>query len=329
MEARPTTFPLNVPFKLIGFSDQSNAEATAHAVAEVMRIIGEHLDLSGLDGVTIGHDYDEALASVDRGVQGLRPLSRTNSDAIVGVAMAPVVLRDGVLKTHLVVWAPLVEGLLGDEAVATRQAISLIAHECGHVAEHAHRDRLLPGHILRHRFSDQEDILLFPAAEAVWEEYAACRHAAPFASEDTEESYREGLGSVLRRAREAANDAIRSYRIHGDVDRVLLEAGNPIAEPLRLAAYLAGHLDGRGRDALEEMRGDLEADSRLASRIVEAIEAVRSMWAEREQWSGLSVFDPLKAVFRAVYADHSMIFRRLPDGRIFVDTPFTSETMPK
>ena len=328
-ERRPTTFSGTVQFSMRGFADEQSAQALAHAVAAVMRIIGEEVDLSGLDGVTIGHDYDEALSSVDRGKPGLRPLSRTNGDAIVGVAMAPAVLREEVAKTHVVVWAPLVEPLLGDDAEAVSQAISLIAHECGHVADHGHRERVLPGIVLRHRFTGPEEALLFPAAEAVWEEYAACRYAAPFTSEDTEASYRQGLAGVLRRAREAANDAIRSYRAHGDVDRVLLEAGNPIAEPLRLAAYLAGHLDGRGRDALEEMRGDLEADPRLAPRIVEAIQAVRAMWDERERWPGLSIFDPLKDVFRTVYADHGMIFGRLPDGTMFVDIPFTAETMPR
>jgi len=243
--------------------------------------------------------------------------------------MAAPVLRQEAVRTHVILWAPLVATLLEDDQEAVQQAISLIAHECGHVADHGHRERVLPGVILRHRFTGPEEALLFPAAEAVWEEYAACRYAAPFASRDTEASYRQGLAGVLRRARDAVNDAIRSYRVHGDVDRVLLEAGNPVAEPLRLAAYLAGHLDGRGQDTLAEMAADLQAYPRLAPRIVEAIHAVRSMWDERERWQGLSVFDPLKAVFRAVYAEHGILIRRLPDGRMFVDIPFTTETMPR
>jgi len=60
-ESRPTTFPGNVPFSMRGFAEEQSARSLGYAVGDIMRIIGEHLDLSGLDGVTLGHDYDEAL----------------------------------------------------------------------------------------------------------------------------------------------------------------------------------------------------------------------------------------------------------------------------
>ena len=254
-----------MPCKMMGFSEHDKAEAVAYAVVEVIRIIGETHDVSGIEGITVGFDYDAALASVDRGRPGLRPLTRTTGDAILGVAMAAAVWRDAGVRTHFVFWAPLVAELLSEDEAARRRAIYLVAHECGHAIERAERDRVLPGLILQHRFATYEEGLLFQPAEAIWEEYAACRYSAAYAGAETEASYREGLRSVVRRGRAAAHDAIRSYRIQGDVDRMLVEAGTPIAEPLRLAAYLAGHIDGRGRDALKEMQEEIGMDDVAAA----------------------------------------------------------------
>lgn len=92
--------------------------------------------------------------------------------------------------------------------------------------------------------------------------------------------------------------------------------------------YLAGHLDGLGRDALEEMQEDLEYDGRIGPRVVDAVRATRAMWDTRDRWPGLSVFDGLKDALRSALADHGILLHPLPDGRMRVDVPFTPETMP-
>lgn len=51
--------------------------------------------------MTVAFDYDEALAELDRGYETTYQLTATKGVAI-GVAMAPTVIRDGVIKTHLV-----------------------------------------------------------------------------------------------------------------------------------------------------------------------------------------------------------------------------------
>ena len=72
------------------------------AVAEAVAVFGSFMDLSTLDGVTVGFDYDDALASIDQGMDGLPPLDRTDTDELQGVAKACRVVRNGVVKTHLV-----------------------------------------------------------------------------------------------------------------------------------------------------------------------------------------------------------------------------------
>src|SRR6266567_2798592 len=71
--------------------------------------------------------------------------------------------------------------------------------------------------------------------------------------------YEQCFTSVLSVAREQGNVAIRSYRMHGDITRVLEEAGPPLCEPLRTAAYLIGHLDGLnlGFDSAPRARDEL------------------------------------------------------------------------
>ena len=75
----PSSAPQNVAVSLRGFLDVTEAHELAHAAVAAIKIIGETLDLSGLDGVTIGYDYDDALASVAHPmarVDRLKKLSR-------------------------------------------------------------------------------------------------------------------------------------------------------------------------------------------------------------------------------------------------------------
>lgn len=46
--------------------------------------------------------------------------------------------------------------------------------------------------------------------------------------------YEETLIGALDFARVSANEAIRAYRLHGDLYSALEEAGRPLCEPLRL-----------------------------------------------------------------------------------------------
>jgi hypothetical protein len=100
-----------------------------------------------------------------------------------------------------------------------------------------HRDICFPGTILQREISDPEDAILEGVAGCLWGEYAACRASAVFGEAQTS-VYEESLTKVLQVASDRANAAIREYRRHGDVDRVLEEAGAPICEPLKYAAYL-------------------------------------------------------------------------------------------
>lgn len=118
------------------------------------------------DGVTVAYDYDAALAELDRGVEGLRTLARSNDDQLVGVAMSPAVPRDGKVKVHLVFSGAYIESIdatpeQDDAEVQSgmQQAIHLIAHECAHVQVTTEKDEAFPGTILRKQVSSYEEQL--------------------------------------------------------------------------------------------------------------------------------------------------------------------------
>lgn len=324
----PPTAPASIGVNLRGFADKTSAERFGNVIADAVRAISCWINLERLDGITVAFDYDEALAQLDRGIQASRPLTRTSTKQLVGVAMTPAVLRNGIVKSHMVFNAPFVLRLEEQDTEEFRNAFYLVAHECGHVEDLRHRDEAFPGTVLQRAITNAEDAILEQLSGALWEEYAASRVSAIFGEEQTA-IYEESFSSVLGIARSQANAAIRSYRLHGNIRRVLEEAGNPLCEPLRLAAYLIGHLDGLGSefDLVPRARDQLAA-SPYKSFVQRMGDALRELWSHRGRWASPSEFDVLKDIGRYVLADGGMIFRRLPDGQLYVDIPYRPDTMP-
>ncbi|HCR1820262.1 TPA: hypothetical protein ONB36_004193, partial [Pseudomonas aeruginosa] len=60
------------------------------------------MNLSNLDGITIGFDYDDALASVDLGYESTIAKQYTKQENLLGVGKALRVRRNGEIKMHVV-----------------------------------------------------------------------------------------------------------------------------------------------------------------------------------------------------------------------------------
>lgn len=321
------TAPDCIPVNARGFDDEERATNFAHYIAETVRIISRYIDLSRLDGITVAYDYEEALSQLDRGYKPTRKLSRTSTDQLLGVAMAPAVIRNGNIKGHLVFSAPRILPIEDAGSDSFKDALYLIAHECAHIEDLRHRDERFPKTILQTKIIDTEEAFFAEITSILWEEYAACRISAPFGSEQAQ-VYEESFISVLDVANDKANEAIRSYRSHADLNRVLEEAGTPLCEPLRIAAYLIGHLDGlqENWDIVPQAFKRLEGNSYSTS-INQLADALDYLWSTRENWETYGVFDPLKEIVRKVLATGGMIITRQSDGQMHLDIPFTSETI--
>ena len=94
----PPTVPSNYPVAVHGFETTEHAERFAKVIGQMVNFLSCYIVLDRLDGITVAHDYDKALAQLDRGYKSEKTLKRTLSDSTFGVAMAPAVLRDGIVK---------------------------------------------------------------------------------------------------------------------------------------------------------------------------------------------------------------------------------------
>jgi hypothetical protein len=296
------TAPESISFNMRNFATEEAANRVANKLASYIRIISRTLDLSRLDGVTVAYDYDAALAELDRGVQGLSTLSRSNDDQLIGVGMAPAVIRDGVVKVHIILNAPYVEDIENDQEDEPDEgfwaALYLLAHECGHVQVTSDKDRAFPNMILQHVISSYETAIFMQVNEACWEEYAACRLSAAFGLGRLP-LYEEGLRGVLSVAHQRAAVAREAFWQHRDLNRAVAEVAPPLVEPLRLAAYVLGHIDGLGDDITmsDETKQALDGAG-YADLIDDLAAALRSLWNDRREWGDISQFNIISNVAR-------------------------------
>lgn len=194
----PATIPPSIPIELVGFVDENAGRSVGNAVGTWLNFISRFIDAERLEGVTIAWDYDAALTALDRGIEGLAPLTRSTERA-VGVAMAAPVVRNGELKAHLVVHAGLAEALVNEAHQLHLIAIYTLAHEIAHVHDLKMKDRAMPGVSLKARTCDAFDRLLLQVAEPCWDEYIACLLSAKFHEKQTalhEETFLSTLGKA-------------------------------------------------------------------------------------------------------------------------------------
>lgn len=301
-ELPPATAPASIPMSMRGFASSDDAHRLANKIAGLTRLISSHIDLSRLDGITVAYDYDDALAQLDRGKEGLKALSRSNDDNLIGVGMSPAVLRDGQVRVHIVLNGAYVEDLDNDDEPTPEfwQSLYLLAHECAHVQVTADLDVAFPGTILQQQIYDYETAIYAQVNDACWDEYAACRLSAIYGKGQLTH-YEEGLRSVLAVARPRAQEARSAFWDHRDLNRVVAEMGPHLMQPLRLAAYVYGHLDGGpdGQDISQETRDAIVAAG-YDVLIDELVDTLRDLWARADQWESRSELNAIGDVGREV-----------------------------
>lgn len=325
-----TTMPAGLSASVQGFTSEEGAQKLGSAVLGWVQGLGCVIDLSMLDGVTIAIDYDGALAGLDRGLDGLRPLSRSNSEEMQGVAMSPAVMRDGQVKTHLIFNAGPIAALAVEDAPEEERdlAIGIIAHECAHVQITAQKEAAIPDARFGTEIEGYERAVLFQLAEVCWDEYAACRISAPFATGQNER-HAETVAGVVAVARGRSNAAIRSYRHHGDLNRLVAEAGSALCQPMKAVAYLLGGMDGDGETWADwsAARQAVETGG-YGEHVDELHQVLKELWDQQSQWDPtLDTFGPLLAIGKRVFEAGGIYFKTNPDGSARIDVPFTIDTI--
>lgn len=227
------------------FPSEESARTLATCIQSIVKELSRYFDLSTLDGVTIAEDYPQALKELYRGYQTSFVLTPTNG-TVAGVAMAPRVFRDGQLKTHIVLNANNVAVLTDMADPDFNSALYVLAHECGHVEVTARFDSAFPGMLLRHKFSSLLEERRWGVILPVWDEYAVCKISRGFGEDPTSDHEQTFLG-YLSSTLETVNTTINAYRLHRNVETLLIDVYRTFGNLLKYAAYYLGSLAGAGK----------------------------------------------------------------------------------
>ena len=319
---KTSTLPADLHMKVSGpFSSEAEARELSDTALAFLRLFGTFLNLEGLDGVTIADDYSGALAEIDRGFQTSKAPSPTRDGSGYGFAMSLPVIRDGVLKTHIVLECQPLRPLVDAYNPLYKAAVHALCHEAAHSHDHLIQSRAFPG-LYGTQVPDYRDGRLLNLAIFCWDEYIASRLSAPWGTPDYCKRYEDGICSILETAPERGNAAIMEFYSHRNIDRTVAELEGIYGAVLTRASYLVGHVHG-----LEKTFG--EAAPRLFDQIEQTAwfkpmfdgytSNILELYETYGQWSGVEVLEPLKSSFEALLNAGGMFFRKRPDGRYTVD----------
>lgn len=320
--------PQKIAVQALGFNDADMATRLAIEVGQAVRVLGERFDLSGLDGVTLAVDYNQALLDLDRGYETNFKLTATNSH-VVGVAMTPGVLRDGTLKSHIVVNAGHVYPLLDlDDTVGVAHAIHVLAHECGHVQVTNAFDRCFPNVLLRQKNGSMLENIQWQVIFAVWDEFAVTSISAGIGESQTE-AYENTFIHDLAEADERSNRLLLNYREHGSVDQILSEIYGCYGNVLKFAAYHLGNLDGLGiRWQDSERTASTLKDHWFLPYFERLQTACLDIAKNYGEWENKESFTLISDIIDDLVERAGLLIEIMGDGSLYVDIPFTPETDP-
>ena len=324
---RPTTVPADYRISLRGFETEDHAKQFGNTLGVCVRELSRHIDLSNLDGITVAYDYPEALMDLDRGYETSRKLT-PSSEMATGIAMTPAVIRDGKVKSHIVLDARVFIPLENPESEHFGLALHMLAHECAHVEVKQRFDTFFPGIVLQKKYENAHHALRWQIINACWDEYIVTRITASI-GEDPTDGYEETLSLVLKETRAKSNDRIKAYRLHGNIVQVLSEVYDAYGDLMRFSSYLLGTMAGRRLTLSDLPRTATALDGHWFSRYFKKLgDAHSAIAADYGRWNDLSAFEALGDLADEIIADGGVIVSYRPDGQPYADIPFTPETMP-
>ncbi|EZP65827.1 hypothetical protein [Pseudomonas sp. RIT357] len=311
-----------------GFTDVETATRLGKIVGEVIRAIAHKFDLRGLDGITLAVDYNQALLDLDRGYETNYKLKPTNSH-VIGVAMTPSVLRDGSLKSHIVLNAAHIAPLLDpDDAEGRDHAIHVLAHECGHVQVTNAFDQCFPNVLLRPSYGSIQEQIQWQVILAVWDEFAVTSISAGIGESQTE-SYENTFINDLAQADDRSNRLLLNYQEHGSVDRILGEIYGCYGDLLKFAAYHLGNLDGLGvRWQDSQKTASILKDHWFLPYFERLNDACIEIAKSYGQWENKDSFTLIADIVDELVERAGLLIEPMDDGRLWVNIPYTPETDP-
>jgi hypothetical protein len=308
----------------LGCADEATAEKLAATLYTVTESLVQAMPLDRLDGITLAGDYPTALRDLDRGFPSTAPLQPTTEEYGVGVAMAPLVMRDGICKTHIVMRGEIGQSLINEDENIWRPALHVVVGQLAHEACTQILDESLPGILLK-RIDDRYDGFLYACIHSAWTGYFTSRASAAFNPEGGLPQ-QELLLSVLKRAQNDIPAARLAYRFHGDIDKLLEIVMPRIADILRFSGSVLGHYDGLEKSFFDEpaLTATLE-EMGLRDWLVLFDSELSGLWDRRGKWSSFSEFLMLNCHVERLFWQYQLFPWKTDDGRVHVTVPLVSD----
>jgi hypothetical protein len=286
-----------------------------------LKFFGISLRLDGLEAITIADDYSGALAQVERGFETTQPLTPSKDTFGTGFAMAVPVLRDGCLKTHIVLDSAISRAIVKPDCEVYQEAIHTLAHEAAHAHDHQLESCAFPN-LYGTRIYDHRDGRLFSLAHMCWNEYIACRLSADWGSETYCKNYSDSLCEMLSTARKRGDECFDRYSGPAEIQRTENELVEVYGTLLVRTSYLVGHVHGLNATVMERAPEfySLVNQTPWFKPIFERYEEnVRGLYqGYADSWHDIQVFEPLKLTFEAVLNAGGMFYQRFPTGDYFI-----------
>lgn len=301
------------------FADQETADRIAGVVNGIVQGMAEHLPLERLDGFTFANDYSAALAELDRSFGATNGLNATAEDFGVGVAMSPTVMRDGVIKTRVVMGAWFAYALIGDDDEDRSFAIHTIAHELSHVGCHLIMEEALPGVMLQ-PINDGFASILYRHSNACWDEYFASRWSAPLGPTLTD-GYRSSVISALRQADQRIDAAKSQFWGDRNLEVVVDALFTAIGSVMKFAGYLFGHADGVSANLYDDEGHLAEAldDLGLRNWFDTLHQRVRDLFERTGRWDDFNEFFVLNDSVVEAAGVYGVLCRRSVETPMWVE----------
>jgi hypothetical protein len=332
---RPSSFPtLRLGIELSGFATEDVARVVGQEIGSCLFSVGKILNLERLCRVVVTYDYNGTLASLDRGFEASKPLTPTQDDLAIGIAMTPAIIQDSEPRSVMVLNAyhMIVLAHRDNPEVAEwiQRMVHTLAHECGHVHDLGVQFKAFPNEMLKAKLSHKDNVLHF-IASGCWEEYIASRLSAFMGHDFTTKDFENTFCGALERARSRSDAAIRQYRMHHDLPRVIEEVTQEYKRLLVYASYLVGHTDGLGgsvQDLAPKAIDLVEHTAYFKPIFEQLVQHLRAMHSTYGLWETIEVFEPLKRLAYDLLKSGGMDIQQKPDGASYVAIPFSPETMP-
>jgi hypothetical protein len=318
-EVLKTTTAPDVSFKLCGFADEEVAKMLAHTTLLWVKVVGTKLNLAALDGITIAFDYPKALQELDRGYVSSK-INAPTTELAQGIAMAPVVIRDGAIKTHLVLDANVFTQLLDKEGENWPMVFYQLAHECGHVHDHSVFDAAFPNVLLKpphyKTLLEEYQVLM---AYGCCAEYSASRLSAGYWPEQA--SYFETtFFNVLEGLEERTKLIIDEFKNDNDGLKLFNRLSEEYERMLKFTSYLLGHINGLGGavEPVPKFKEFMESGHWLAEYITELDKSFDKYWEKYGAWTNFEEFCEIGVIVQLLVGLHGAKPHLEDDGRMSI-----------